>query len=345
MYIIEPPIQPMLAKTATAIPSGAGWLYEPKWDGFRAIVFRAEDRIHIASRNERPLERYFPELVETLGKALPSQAVVDGEIVIASEHGLDFDALQMRIHPAASRIQMLSKRIPSSFVAFDLLGLDEDLRERPLLERRPRLDEVFTRGPHAFITPQTSEASVAAEWFDRFEGAGLDGIVAKKADEPYLPGKRAWIKIKHLRTADCVVGGYRMSKDGAAIGSLLLGLYDGDRLNFVGHTSSFSAEDKRRMLSELSKLKGTSGFGEQRGPGGPSRWTGAEEKEWVAIKPVLVCEVAYDHMQGPGGSTRFRHATTFRRWRSDKDPLDCTYEQCLPPTSMSLDEITSLTDP
>ncbi len=340
MYVIEPPIQPMLAKTATVIPSGAGWLFEPKWDGFRAIVFRAEDRIHIASRNERPLERYFPELVEKLGKALPPRAVVDGEIVIASEHGLDFDALQMRIHPAASRIQMLSKQIPSSFVAFDLLGLDEDLRERPILERRRRLDEVFARGLHTFITPQTSEASVAAEWFDRFEGAGLDGIVAKKADEHYLPGKRAWIKIKHLRTADCVVGGYRLSKDGAAIGSLLLGLYEGGRLSFVGHTSSFSAEDKRRMLSELSKLKGVSGFGDERGPGGASRWTGPVEKEWVAIKPVLVCEVAYDHMQGP----RFRHATTFRRWRSDKDPLDCTYEQCLPPTPMSLDEITSLGD-
>ncbi len=254
MYIIEPPVQPMLAKAAGVIPPGAGWLYEPKWDGFRAIVFRAEDHIHIASRNARPLERYFPELVETLGKALPPRAVVDGEIVIASEHGLDFDALQMRIHPAASRIQMLSKQIPSSFVAFDLLGLDEDLRERPLLERRRRLDEIFTRGPHTFITPQTGEASAAADWFDRFEGAGLDGIVAKKADEPYLPGKRGWIKVKHMRTADCVVGGYRLSKDGGAIGSLLLGLYDEGRMNFVGHTSSFSAEDKRRMLSELSKL-------------------------------------------------------------------------------------------
>lgn len=330
----------MLAKTAAVIPPGAGWLYEPKWDGFRAIVFRAKDRIHIASRNKRPLERYFPELVETLGKALPPQAVVDGEIVIASEQGLDFDALQMRIHPAASRIQILSVQVPSSFVAFDVLGLDEDLRERPLLERRRRLAESFIQGPQAFITPQASEASVAAQWFDRFEGAGLDGIVAKKADEHYLPGKRAWIKIKHLRTADCVVGGYRVSKDGGGIGSLLLGLYDGGRLNFVGHTSSFSAEDKRRMLSELSKLKGASGFGDERGPGGPSRWTGPEEKEWVAIEPVLVCEVAYDHMQGP----RFRHATTFRRWRSDKDPLDCTYEQCLPPTPMSLDEITSLGD-
>ena len=338
MYVIEPPVQPMLAKTAAAIPPGTGWLYEPKWDGFRAIVFRAEDRIHIASRNERPLERYFPELVETLGKALPPRAVVDGEIVIASEHGLDFDALQMRIHPAASRIQMLSKQIPSSFVAFDVLGLNKDLREQPLSERRSLLEESFIKGPNAFITPQASETSLAEHWFNRFEGAGLDGIVAKRADEHYLPGKRAWIKVKHLRTADCVVGGYRLSKDGEAIGSLLLGLYEDGRMNFVGHTSSFSAEDKRRMLSELSKLKGVSGFGDERGPGGASRWTGPEEKEWVAIAPVLVCEVSYDHMQG----SRFRHATTFRRWRSDKAPLDCTYEQCLPPTAMSLDEITNL---
>ena len=330
----------MLAKAAAAIPSGAGWMYEPKWDGFRAIVFRAKDRIHIASRNERPLERYFPELIETLREALPDRAVVDGEIVIASDQGLDFDALQMRIHPAASRVQMLSNQIPSSFVAFDILALDKDLRETPLLERRHELAGRFVTGPRAFITPQTSDPSVAAEWFERFEGAGLDGIVAKKGDEQYLPGKRAWIKVKHLRTADCVVGGYRVSKDGGAIGSLLLGLYEGGRLNFVGHTSSFSAEDKRRMLTELSKLKGTSGFGEERGPGGASRWTGPVEKEWVSIKPVLVCEVAYDHMQGP----RFRHATTFRRWRSDKDPLDCTYEQCLPPRAMLLDEVTSLSE-
>lgn len=338
MYTIEPPVQPMLAKTAAAIPPGPGWLYEPKWDGFRAIVFRDRDRIHLSSRNERPLERYFPELVETLSRALPPQAVVDGEIVIAAEQGLDFEALQMRVHPAASRIQLLSKQTPASFVAFDLLALDKDLREKPLPERRRLLTKRYVTGPRAFLTPQTGAASVAAQWFELFEGAGLDGIIAKKADEPYLPGKRAWIKVKHIRTADCVVGGYRLSKDGEAIGSLLLGLYEDGHLSFVGHTSSFSGEEKRLMLADLRKLKTDPGFSGQRRPGGPSRWTGPIEKEWTPVEPKLVCEVAYDHMQGP----RFRHATTFLRWRPDKNPQDCTFEQCQPPIPMSLDEITAL---
>ncbi|MEO7804109.1 MAG: ATP-dependent DNA ligase [Actinomycetota bacterium] len=335
-YAISPPILPMLAKAASHIPSGDGWLYEPKWDGFRAIVFRDEDALYIGSRNAKPLLRYFPELESAMKRALPQQAVVDGEIVIAGPHGLDFDALQLRIHPAASRVKMLSETQPSMFVAFDLLALNQDLRTEPLDERRRLLEESFVDADDTFVTPQTSDIELASTWFDRYEGAGLDGIVAKRHDLRYRSGDRAMVKVKHLRTVDCVVGGYRISKSNDGISSLLLGLYRDGSLHYVGHTSSFKTADRRSLLGELRKLEdGKPSFGTGRSPGGASRWTGSDDKEWVTISPVLVCEVAFDHMQGD----RFRHGSTFVRWRADKQPDECTWEQLELPNLFDLNEI------
>lgn len=335
----EPPIKPMLAKLAPEIPVGEGWLYEPKWDGFRAIVFRDEDRVEITSRNTKPLTRYFPELVEPLKAALPSRAIVDGEIIIAVEGGgLDFDALLLRIHPAASRVNLLADESPSSFVAFDMLAVqDADMRAEPLVDRFKSLREATTVSNQVFLTPQTDEPDLARDWFVRFEGAGLDGIVAKRFDQRYLSDQRAMLKIKHQRTADCVAGGYRMSKDGKGVGSILLGLYSGEQLHYVGHTSSFTTSDKRAMLPLFEAMRAESGFG-GRSPGGPSRWAAAEDRDWVQIAPKLVCEVAFDHMQGE----RFRHGTTFVRWRPDKDPRDCTWEQLEPPNPFDLAEIRDL---
>lgn len=340
MFSIEPPVLPMLSKPSREIPVGAGWLYEPKWDGFRAIVFRDGDRVHIGSRNARPLGRYFPEVVATIAEALPERVVCDGEIVIAGDNGLDFDALQLRLHPADSRVRMLAEKIPASFVAFDLLALgDRDLRDSPLSTRREELAKVFEAGPMALLTPQTSDVDEARDWFVRFEGAGLDGIVAKRADSPYRSGERTMVKVKHLRTADCVVGGYRLSKDKKGVGSLLLGLYVDGHLHYAGHTSSFTAKQKAELLPMLQKIAGDSGFGEGRSPGGQSRWSTGEEQEWVSVRPVLVCEVAFDHLQGP----RFRHGTTFLRWRADKDPQECTLDQLEPPHPFDLNEIRRMT--
>ena len=340
-FAIRPPVRPMLAKLQGGLPLGEGWLYEPKWDGFRAIAFRDGNAIHIASRNSKPLERYFPDMVETLIKAMPDRSVIDGEIVIATKNGLDFDALQLRIHPAASRVNMLAKQMPSTFVAFDLLAHDDlDLRQQPFEERRAMLEKAFREGPHAFVTPQTDNAEVAADWFDRFEGAGLDGIIAKPKTVQYLEGERAMVKVKHLRTADCVVGGYRLSKGGEGVGSLLLGLYQNGSLQYVGHTSSFKAKEKIDLLKRFQPMtKAAEGsFGLGRSPGGPSRWAPAEEKEWIPIEPSVVCEVAFDHLQGP----RFRHGTTFKRWRPDKDPQDCTFDQFELPAPFDLEDIRSL---
>jgi ATP-dependent DNA ligase len=338
-YPIEPPIKPMLAKLTKEIPTEPGWLFEPKWDGFRAIAFRDGDRIHIGSRNSLPLERYFPEVVEMLKEGLPKRSVVDGEIIVVTKGVLDFDALQLRLHPAKSRVEMLAKEIPATFVAFDILGEGKrDLMKMPATRRREELLGTVGASEDLLITPQTSDPKVARRWFKRFEGAGLDGLIAKAHDLPYVPDRRLMAKIKHVRTADCVVGGYRLSKDGKGIGSLLLGLYDDGELSYVGHTSSFSQKEKRELLEHLKPLRSPTSFSQTRSPGGQSRWTGGKEDAWIALEPRLVCEVAFDHMQG----VRFRHGTTFRRWRTDKSPSDCTFEQIQEPKRISLEEIKKL---
>ena len=327
----------MLAKQESKVPAGEGWRYEPKWDGFRAIVFRTDSRVDIRSRNDRPLNRYFPDLAAPLTQALPQPTVVDGEIIIAGPRGLDFDALQLRLHPAASRVSMLSEQTAATFILFDLLALgDEDLRSLPLDERRRRLREVAVPNPHVALTPQTDDAEEAAVWFTKYEGAGLDGLVAKRAEGTYRSGERGWVKVKHLRTVDCVVGGYRVATGEEAIGSLLLGLYsDEGVLHYVGHTSSFSARERRELLAQLAPLVGGESFGHGRTPGGPSRWSSGRESEWVAVTPSLTCEVSFDHLQGE----RFRHAATFRRWRPDKSPAECTYDQLTPPEAFALEDI------
>lgn len=328
-----PPIEPMLAKLQPDIPIGDGWIYEPKWDGFRAIVYRDRDEVHIGSRDRKPLERYFPEMIAPLKEALPKRCVLDGEIVIATPGGLDFDALQMRIHPAESRVRLLSQEIPATYIAFDLLAHNSsDLMEQPAQKRRAALETLLpeastTTVPEplkVLMTPQTDDVGLGREWFEGLEAWGLDGLIAKQRDSIYSPGKRTMIKIKHKRTADCVVGGYRLSKTKDGIGSLLLGAYDsGGIFHYVGHTSSFKAAERRELLAQLQELRNDTSFGNGRTPGGPSRWTGARDLSWTPIEQVLVCEVSYDHMQGD----RFRHAATFIRWRTDKAPQDCTFEQ------------------
>ena len=327
----------MLCRSADDIPAAPGLVYEPKWDGFRCIVFRDGDTLHLESRNSLPLQRYFPELIDPLRSALPVQAVVDGEIVIAGPRGLDFDALQLRLHPAESRVRMLAAESPATFIAFDLLGVgEEDLRSQPLQQRARRLAAVLIANPQVALTPQTTDPEEAANWFDRYEGAGCDGVVAKPLDSTYRSGDRGWVKVKHLRTVDCVVGGYRKDLKVEAVASLLLGLYDRDGvLHHVGHTSSFSAAERRELLARLRPLEGGTSFGEGRTPGGPSRWTRARDADWVALRPELVCEVAFDHLQG----NRFRHASRFLRWRPDKAARECGYDQLLPPHPFDLKAI------
>jgi ATP-dependent DNA ligase len=321
----------MLAKLSASIPEGGGWLYEPKWDGFRALVFFDGQDAYIQSRDLKPLARYFPELQTSLKDVLPGSMVLDGEVVIMTDGGLDFDALQMRIHPAESRVLKLAEATPASFVAFDMLADGgHDLRDMPFVERRARLERHLSQiGPPVFVTPATADVATARDWFQQFEGAGLDGVMAKRSDGVYQPGVRAMAKIKHLRTADCVVGGLRWYKDQPerAVGSLLLGLYDGEGvLHLVGHTSSFKADEKRSLAEELRPYiteDDEHGFGKGRMPGAPSRWTGAKDLSWVRLRPELVCEVTFDHLQGD----RFRHAATFKRWRSDKAPEACRFDQ------------------
>jgi ATP-dependent DNA ligase len=341
----EPPVEPMLAKASDALPDGDGWLYEPKWDGFRALVFRDGDEILTQSRDLKPLDRYFPELAAPFREQLPERCVLDGEVVISRGGALDFEALLLRIHPAESRVRMLAAETPASFVAWDLLALGgEDLRRVPQGERRARLVEVLGGvTPPIHLTPATQDRSMAADWFDRFEGAGLDGVVAKRLDGAYLPGKRAMLKIKHERTADCVVAGFRWHKNGPGthIGSLLLGLFDDEgRLHHAGITSSFTWERRAALVEELAPLRGGALDGHpwaewaewaamgtdasgQRLPGAGSRWNRGKDLSWEPLRPERVAEVAYDHLQGD----RFRHATTFRRWRPDKAPADCRYDQ------------------
>jgi ATP-dependent DNA ligase len=330
---LKPPIPPMLAKLQPELPRGDGWLYEPKWDGFRAIVFRDGAEVYIQSRDTRPFNRYFPELPPVFAKCLAKRCVVDGEIVLAGPDGLDFDSLQLRLHPAESRVWMLSAQIPASFVAFDLLSVrDRDLRDQPLSKRRAELEKMLPEGFEAepgktqvFLTPQTDDPDEGERWFDTFGPLGLDGVIAKRTDLKYVPGERVMVKVKKIKTADCVVGGYRLSKAGDGIGSLLLGLYDeGGVLHFVGHTSSFKADERRRLLKDLQPLvKENAAFGRGRTPGGPSRWTQGRELPWIELKPKLVVEVSYDKMQGD----RFRHATRLLRWRDDKKAKECTFDQ------------------
>ena len=340
MVRLVPPVEPMLCRSATAFPAGPGLVYEPKWDGFRCIVFRDGPSPHLGSRNGLPLQRYFPELLEPLQDALPEGAVVDGEIVVAAPRGLDFDALQMRLHPASSRVRRLAAETPATFIAFDLLAAaGDDLRDLPLARRRARLCRELKPNGRVALTPQTEDAAEAAAWFERYEGAGCDGIVAKPAGSPYRGGDRGWIKVKHLRTADCVVGGYRRDRAAEAVASLLLGLYDeAGTLHHVGHTASFSAADRRMLLERLRPLEGGVSFGGGRTPGSPSRWTRDRGTEWVALRPEMVCEVSFDHLQGQ----RFRHAATFVRWRPDKPPEACGYDQLLPPHPFDLGDIVRL---
>ncbi|MGE0685299.1 MAG: ATP-dependent DNA ligase [Dehalococcoidia bacterium] len=332
----QQPVPHMLAKAAPSIPEGAQWLYEPKWDGFRCLVFWDGSDIYLQSRDLKPLGRYFPEVEAALKRVLPGPMVLDGEIVIAGDNGLEFDSLQMRLHPAASRVKMLSEQTPASFVAFDLLAIgDEDLRNVPFEHRRESLVAALARvEPPVFLTPCTDDHVEAQDWFERFEGAGLDGVIAKPRKDAYQPGKRGWLKIKHLRTVDCVIGGYRWNRgeEGKSVGSLLLGLFDYNGvLHHVGHTSSFKAAEKRELVATLQPYvieESEDGFGKGRTPGEPSRWTADRDMTWVRLRPELVCEVTFDYLQGANGpGARFRHAATFQRWRLDKAPADCTFEQ------------------
>ncbi|MCA2979498.1 MAG: ATP-dependent DNA ligase [Myxococcaceae bacterium] len=335
-----PPFEPMLAQARDDLPVGPGWRYEPKWDGFRALVFRDGEALELSSRESRPLARYFPELVEALKQALPSRCVVDGEIILPGPKGLDFEALQSRLHPAASRVKRLSAERPTCFVAFDLLALgDDDWRERQYAARREGLEREVRATASVFVTPQTQAPAEAARWFTDFEGAGCDGVIARPEGLPYCSGQRVLVKVKHGRTADCVVGGYRAGKTPGTVGSLLLGLYDeAGVLHHVGHTSSFTAKEKRALVEHLAPHLGGESFGKGRTPDAPSRWSPSAEKTWVALRPQLVCEVRYDFLQG----ARFRHATTFLRWRDDRSPASCTFSQLDPPRPFSLDEIRAL---
>jgi ATP-dependent DNA ligase len=325
-------MEPMLSAPADGIPEGEIWEYEPKWDGFRTIVFREGDEVALISRGGKPMTRYFPEVLPAFKKLAQEKLVLDGELVVVGKHGLDFGALQQRVHPADSRVRMLSEATPAWFIAFDLLAEgDEDLRQRPLAERRKRLERALKKAKEPiFLTPFTRDVKTAALWFQRFEGAGLDGIIVKKWDGPYVPGKRLWVKVKHQRTCDCVVIGWRKSNDGASLGALLMGLYDKKgTLQYVGHTSSFSASERKALVTKLKPL--TMEIPEQewranpsRMPGGTSRWSKGNETEWVAVRPELVCEVAYDKLEA---GERFRHATRFLRWRTDKKPRQCGFDQ------------------
>ncbi|HLI45372.1 MAG TPA: ATP-dependent DNA ligase [Acidimicrobiales bacterium] len=334
---VRPPVAPMLAKASATLPEGEGLVYEPKWDGFRCIVFRDGDEVELGSRNERPLTRYFPELVAECRAHLPARCVVDGEVVIAGPDGLDFEALLARIHPAQSRIDRLAAETPASFVAFDLLALgDEDLRGAPFAERRRLLESALGGlGGAVHLTPATRDVAVARDWFSRFEGAGLDGVVVKQEGLAYLEDKRVMTKVKHERRADCVVAGFRWHASGGRVGSLLLGLYDASgHLQHVGVTASFTDRRRLELVEELAPYRTgvedhpwaaqrPAGEAPSRRPGAQSRWNQGKDLSFEPLRPELVCEVSYDHLQGD----RFRHATTFRRWRPDRDPASCRYDQ------------------
>jgi ATP-dependent DNA ligase len=350
---VMPPVSPMLAKSVTTIPRGAS--YEPKWDGFRSIVFRDGDEVEFGSRNERPMTRYFPELVEAVRAELPERCVLDGEIVIATEAGLDFEALQQRIHPAASRVTMLSEKTPASFIAFDLLALgDDDYTGRPFAERRAALERALAEArPPIHLTPTTTDVEVAERWFVELEGAHLDGVIAKPLDGTYQPDKRVMFKIKHVRTADCVLAGFRWHKTSTEaqplVGSLLLGLYnDEGQLQHVGVVGAFTAQRRAELVAELEPLvvresdehpwqewASAEAHQSQRLPGNVSRWNATKDLSFVPLRPERVLEVKYEHMEG----TRFRHLANFVRWRDDRRPESCTYEQLEQPLTFALGDI------
>ncbi|HKW06510.1 MAG TPA: ATP-dependent DNA ligase [Candidatus Dormibacteraeota bacterium] len=330
-------MEPMLsAISENGIPRGDRWEYEPKWDGFRTLVFRDGDEVALMSRGGRPMTRYFPEILPAFRALKEKKYVLDGELVVVGANGLDFGALQQRVHPAESRVRMLSEATPSWFIAFDIIAEGEqDLRKESLGDRRKRLEKLL-KGvkPPLFLTPYTRDPKTAEEWFEKFEGAGLDGVIAKSWDGPYVPGKRFWVKIKHQRTADCVVIGWRKTADGSTLGALLLGLYDKKgSIHYVGHTSSFSAAERKELIKKLKPFETEIPESEWsanpgRMPGGMSRWSRGKKDtgDWVAVEPKLVCEVSYDKLEA---GERFRHATGFLRWRTDKPPKKCTFEQIL----------------
>ena len=351
---VNPPVLPMLANRVAELPPGDGWIFEPKWDGFRALIFRDGKEVFIQSRDEKPLNRYFPELIDPLLKQLPTRCVLDGEVVIAQKGALDFDSLQLRLHPAASRVKLLSEQIPASVVFFDLLSEGKkDLRGEPFEERRRRLESMLEDAkPPLHLTPATSDFDVASDWFRRFEGAGLDGVVAKPVAGTYESNKRVMLKVKHERDCDCVVAGFRWHKKGDRdrIGSLLLGLFnDAGNLQHVGVCASFTAAKRKELVKMLEPYRENAieghpwktwaewqdDAGSQRKPGAVSRWSAGKDLSWEPLRPELVVEVAYDHMQGG----RFRHTAQFRRWRSDKRPRDCTFAQLEVVPAQELSEI------
>ena len=347
-----PPVKPMLAKAVTKVPTAEAMFYEPKWDGFRCIVFRDGDEVELGSRNERPLTRYFPEVVEAVKAALPERCVVDGEIVVPNGDRLHFEALLQRIHPAESRVRLLAEQTPASFVAFDLLAIgDESLLEVPFTQRQARLREVITGTDSVHVSAITQDPATAQRWFEQFEGAGLDGVVAKAADLPYGPDQRLMTKVKHVRTADCVVAGFRWHKSGPIVGSLLLGLYDdaGD-LQHIGVAASFPMARRAELVEELApyRAEALDGHpwqewanaqvqedGENRMPGAQSRWNAKKDLSWVPLRPELVVEIKYDQLEG----RRLRHTGQFLRWRPDRDPLSCTYDQLDVPVRYDLAEV------
>ncbi|GAA0722819.1 ATP-dependent DNA ligase [Dactylosporangium roseum] len=363
---VLPPVEPMLAKSIPSLPSAPGTSYEPKWDGFRCIVFRDGDEVELASRGGKTLTRYFPEVVDQVRAQLPERCVVDGEIIVIRRDSgaprLDFELLGQRIHPAASRVRILAEHTPASFVAFDLLALgDESLMEQGYAKRRVALVEALAAvRPPVHVTPVTTDLDTARDWFERFEGAGLDGVIAKPADGVYEPGKRTMFKIKHTRTADVVVAGYRWHKDGPIVGSLLLGLYDDEgRLHHVGVSASFTRQRRAELVEELAQYRENivdhpwnwagqepgsaatsidsvpAGDAATRLPGGVSRWTGKKDLSFVPLRPELVVEVGYDAMEGD----RFRHTAQFKRWRPDRDPRSCTYEQLDLPVRFDVESV------
>jgi len=337
---VNPPVLPMLATRVSELPAGDDWIFEPKWDGFRTLVFRDGDDLFIQSRDEKPLDRYFPELVAALKEQLPGRCVLDGEIVIAREQGLDFDALQMRLHPAESRVRKLAAELPASVVFFDVLAEDDrNLCATPFAERRTRLEKLLARvKPPLYVTPATTDRATASDWFRRFEGAGLDGVMAKSRAGTYQPNKRVMFKVKHERECDCVVAGFRWHRNakGTAVGSLLLGLYDDDgALQHVGVCASFTEQKRRELVRFLAPYRASALAGhpwrqwaevspaDAKRAGMQSRWSTGKDMSWEPLRVELVAQVAYDHMQG----ARFRHTAQFRRWRPDKKPADCTFEQ------------------
>ncbi|SHG37592.1 ATP-dependent DNA ligase [Geodermatophilus nigrescens] len=346
-----PPVKPMLAKAATKLPTADGLYYEPKWDGFRCIVFRDGDEVELGSRNERPLTRYFPEVVAAVKEALPERCVVDGEIVVPQGDRLHFESLLQRIHPAKSRVDLLAEQTPAHLVAFDLLAVgDESLLEVPFAQRRARLEQVVTGTDRVHLTALTQDATTAQRWFEEFEGAGLDGVVAKAPDLPYGPDQRLMTKVKHVRTADCVVAGFRWHKSGPIVGSLLLGLYDDGGLQHIGVAASFPMARRAELVEELAPYRADAldghpwqdwanaelqENGEHRMPGAQSRWNAKKDLSWVPLRPELVVEVKYDQLEG----RRLRHTGQFLRWRPDRTPESCTYDQLDVPVRYDLAEV------